>query len=187
MMFFLKTVLEIFVKIHPKILLDFYWVILDSSESKFAVLYRGFYLMKYCEKTGENVFVGKNVNLKNIEKLSLGSNVSIHSFTYIDAYGKIVIGNNVSIANHCSLISSDHTWEDSAVSIKFNKVVKKPIDIKDDIWIASGCRVLGDVTIEERTVVGAGTVVNKSLEANSLYVGVPARKVKNINEVKSNE
>src|SRR5699024_9556473 len=116
------------------------------------------------------VFVGKNVNLKNIEKLSLGSNVSIHSFTYIDAYGKIVIGNNVSIANHCSLISSDHTWEDSAVSIKFNKVVKKPIDIKDDIWIASGCRVLGDVTIEERTVVGAGTVVNKSLEANSLYV-----------------
>ena len=69
--------------------------------------------------------------------------MSIHSFSYIDAYGKIDIGNNVSIANHTTLISSDHTWQDNDKPIKYNQVTPKKIIIEDDIWIAAGVRVLG--------------------------------------------
>ena len=174
--------LTIIIKFIPKPILKISWNIFDTSEGKIAILYRYLYLQKYCLSTGENIFVGKSVNLKNIQDLSIGSNVSIHSFNYLDAYGGINIGSNVSIANHCSIIASDHTWGDKNIPIKYNKVVKKPIVINDDVWIASGCRILGDVIIKERTVIGAGAVVNKNLDNNSLYVGVPARKVKNINE-----
>lgn len=172
--------LSLICNITPKVLLNILWHFFDSSEGKLAILFRYLYLKKYCKEAGENIYIGKNVNLKNIQNLSIGSNVSIHSFNYIDAYGRIIIGNNVSIANHCTFISSDHTWENKEIPIKYNDIVKKPIIINDDVWIAAGCRILGNVTIKERTVVGAGAVVNKSLENNSLYVGIPARKVKSL-------
>jgi len=152
-----------------------------------AMLFRYLYMKKYCEFLGENVYIGKTVNFKNIQNLKIGSNVSIHSFNYIDAYGGIKIGDNVSIANHCTLISSDHTWSDINTPIKYNDILKKPIIINDDVWVAAGCRILGDVKISTRTVVGAGAVVNKNLEAYSLYVGVPAKKIKKLNEGNSNE
>jgi len=119
--------------------------------------------------------------LKNIQNLSVGNNVSIHSFNYIDAYGGIDIGNNVSIANHSTLISSDHTWNDKHKPIKYNKVKPKKIIIEDDVWVAAGVRELGGVKINKRCVIGAGAVVNKDTEANSLYVGVPIKKVKEVN------
>lgn len=165
----------------PKPILNILLHLFDSSEGKVAILFRYLYLKKYCKSTGENIFIGKNVNLKNLHNLSIGSNVSIHSFNYLDAYGGIYIGNNVSIANHSTFISSDHTWGSKDIPIKYNPVTKKPIVIEDDVWIAAGCRILGNVTIKKRTVVGAGAVVNRNLDSNSLYVGVPARKVKTIN------
>ncbi|MCJ0929720.1 acyltransferase [Virgibacillus halodenitrificans] len=184
---FIITLLTKIIKIFPKLILNLIWSFFDSSESKIAILYRYIYISKYCKSIGENVFIGKYVNLKNIENLTLGSNISIHSFNYLDAYGGISIGDNVSIANHCTIISSDHTWEDPNLPIKYNEVLKKPIVIQEDVWVAAGCRILGDVIISNRTVIGAGAVVNKNLKANSLYVGVPARKIKNLNEGKSNE
>lgn len=177
----LKQLLFYIIMIVPKPLLNFLLFLFDSSEGKIAILYRYLYLRKYCKSTGENIYVGKNTNFKNIQNLSIGSNVSIHSFTYLDAYGGISIGDNVSIANHCTLISSDHTWRNKEIPIKYNIIEKKPIKIEDDVWIAAGCRILGNVTIKQRTVIGAGAVVNKSLDNNSLYVGVPARKVKSLN------
>jgi acetyltransferase-like isoleucine patch superfamily enzyme len=175
------------IRIIPKPILNFMWNLFYSSEGKIAILYRYLYLKKYCKKVGENVFIGKSVNLKNVQNLTLGSHVSIHSYNYIDAYGGITINDNVSIANHCTFISSDHTWEDINIPIKYNKILKKPIIIHEDVWIAAGCRILGNVTISSRTVVGAGAVVNKNLETNSLYVGVPARKIKTLHERILNE
>jgi len=174
--------LSYLISIIPKPLLNIIWHFFDSTEGKIAILFRYLYLKKYCKTTGENIFVGKNVNLKNLQNLSMGSNVSIHSFNYLDAYGDVYIGDNVSIANHCTIISSDHTWGRSDIPIKYNKIVKKPIIIKDDVWVAAGCRILGNVTIENRVVIGAGAVVNKNLIENALYVGVPAKKIKTLNE-----
>lgn len=182
-----KSVINKLIKILPKPLLNIMWRSLDAGEGRIAVLFRECYLSKYCEGVGSNVFIGKNVNLKNIQKLTIGSNVSIHSFNYLDAYGSIYIGDNVSIANHCTIISSDHTWSDKNIPIKYNKVLKKPITIKEDVWVAAGCRILGDVTIESRVVVGAGAVVNRDLDKNFLYAGVPAKKIKKLNEDNSNE
>lgn len=167
-------------KLLPIFILRILWNIFDNSEGKLAILFRYLFLKKYCKKIGERVYIGKNVNIKNYKNLSLGTNVSIHSFCYIDAYGDITIGDNVSIANSTSIISSDHTWSDVGLPIKYNKVVRKPIVILNDVWIASGVRILGDIKIKSRTVIGAGAVVTKSLESNSLYLGVPARKIKDL-------
>ncbi|MEB7800880.1 acyltransferase [Staphylococcus xylosus] len=164
----------------PKGISNILWNIFSLSESKIAILYRYLYLTKYANRIGRNVFIGKFVTIKNIDNLSIGNDVSIHAYSYIDAFGKIEIGNSVSIANHTTLISSDHTWDDRNMPIKYNPVDPKRIIIENDVWIAAGVRVLGDVTINKRNVIGAGAVVNKSTEENCVYVGVPIKKVKEI-------
>ena len=164
----------------PKGISNILWDIFSLSESNFAILYRYLYLNKYANSIGKNVFIGKYVTIKNIDNLSIGNDVSIHAYSYIDAYGKIEIGNSVSIANHTTLISSDHTWTDRNTPIKYNPVSPKKIIIENDVWIAAGVRVLGGNTINKRNVIGAGAVVNKSKEENSVYVGVPIKKVKEI-------
>ena len=164
----------------PKGISNILWDIFSLSESKFAILYRYLYLNKYANNIKKNVFIGKYVTIKNIDNLSIGNDVSIHAYSYIDAYGKIEIGNSVSIANHTTLISSDHTWTDRNTPIKYNPVSPKKIIIENDVWIAAGVRVLGGNTINKRNVIGAGAVVNKSTEENSVYVGVPIKKVKEI-------
>lgn len=168
------------INVLPKKLLNIIWDATSTSESLIAILYRYLYLRKYAKAIGDNVFIGKFVTLKNVKNLSIGKNVSIHAFNYIDAYGTITIQDNVSIANHCTIISSNHTWDDSKTPIKYNKVTKNPIFIKEDVWIAAGVRILGDVVISKRNIIGAGAVVNKSTEENGLYVGVPIKKVKEI-------
>nr|WP_263314151.1 acyltransferase [Mammaliicoccus sp. Marseille-Q6498] len=173
-------ILQLPINIIPKIVLNIIWDVTSTSEGLIPILFRYLYLKKYAKYVGHNVFIGKFVTLKNVKNLSVGNNVSIHAYNYIDAYGEITIGDNVSIANHCTIISSDHTWDDYDTPIKYNKVSKKRIIIKEDVWIAAGVRVLGSSVIEKRNVIGAGAVVNKKTEENSLYVGVPIKKIKEI-------
>ena len=92
----------------------------------------------------------------------------------------VSIKDNVSIANHCTLISSNHSWKDNEVPIKYNSVIPNKIVINEDVWVAAGVRILSNVTISSRTIIGAGAVVNKSTDSHSIYVGVPAKKIKEI-------
>ena len=64
--------------------------------------------------------------------------------------------------------------------IKYNPSVCSPIVVNDDVWIGCGCRILAGVEIGDRVVIAAGAVVNKNVERNSLYAGVPAKKIKSI-------
>ena len=45
------------------------------------------------------------------------------------------------------------------------------------MWIGAGTIVLGGVTIGDNTVIGAGSVVTKSIPSNVIAVGVPCRVV----------
>lgn len=164
----------------PKFICNLVYDFSSVSEGKFALLIRYLYVKRFAKSVGNNVYIGKYVSLKNIKNLSIGNNVSIHAYNYIDASGFISIGNNVSIANHCTLISSDHTWNDKTKPIKYNSVNLKPITIMNDVWIAAGVRVLGNTTIKNRCVIGAGAIVNKTTEEHGLYVGVPIKKVRSI-------
>lgn len=165
----------------PKFVLNYIWGIFDSYESNLALLFRNLYVQKYAKKYNGFIFIGKYVTIKNIQYISFGENISIHAYCYIEGYGEVFIGNNVSIANHSIIISSNHTWNDLDLPIKYNPVTKETIIIKDDVWIASNVKILGGVVISKRNVIAAGAVVTKDTIENSIYAGVPAKLIKNIN------
>lgn len=148
------------------------------GRSRIGLLLRYFQLKLAAMKCGDNIYIAQYVVLKNVQNFSIGSNVSIHEFGYIDAAGGINIGDNVSIAHGCSIVSFEHTWSDKSKPIKYNEIRRENILIHDDVWIGCGVRILAGARIGSRVVVAAGAVVIGELEPGYLYAGVPARKIK---------
>ncbi|RJT25974.1 acyltransferase [Buttiauxella izardii] len=133
-------------------------------------------LSKCC---GDNVYIGRWCNIKNIGSISVGDNVSIHDYNYIDGFGELSIGSDVSIAHGTSILTFDHSYVKSSTPFKYQKVIMKPVEIHSNVWIGCGVRVLGGTTIFSDTVVGANSVVKHNL-SSGLYVGIPATKKKDI-------
>lgn len=176
----LLNFIEILTKFIPKFLFNLIYNMTSISEGKLSLLIRYLYVRKYSAECGTNIFIGRGVTLKNINSLYLGNNISIHANCYLDAYGKIIIGSNVSIANQTSIISFNHTYENTEMPIKYNPVIKGQILIEEDVWIGNGVRILPDLKVGTRSIVAAGAIVNKDVPARTIVGGVPAKVLKKI-------
>jgi acetyltransferase-like isoleucine patch superfamily enzyme len=124
---------------------------------------------------GDNVFIGPRVEIRGWENLTIGSNVSIHNASFIDARGGLAIGNDVSVAHHCSIITFEHGWSDHTKPIRDNPVRYDPVAIANDVWIGSGARILAGASIGTRCIVAAGSVVTRPVPDYSIAGGAPAR------------
>ena len=125
-------------------------------------------------KIGKSVYIASHVDIIHPPGLIVGNNVSIHLRSYIDCKGGVVIGNDVSIAHDCSILSFNHTRGGLESKIRNNPLILSRVKIGNDVWI--GCKVvlLAGVDIGDHTIIGAGSIVTKSIAANSLAVGNPA-------------
>ena len=94
----------------------------------------------------------------------------------------ITIGNNVSITSSYFVNHDGGVWvfRDEIPTID----VVKPINIKDNVFIGSHCIIMPGVTIGPNVVVGAGSVVTKDLPEGAVYAGVPAKRIKSLDEYK---
>lgn len=151
------------------------WDLTNPFGGKFALALRYILLSAACKKIGNNVYVGQNVRIVNPSGLTLGDNVSIHTNCYIDAIGICSIGNDVSIAHASSILTFDHTWDDSSIPIKYNPIKLNPVIVEDDCWIGCGVRILSGARIGTRSVIAAGAVVKGRIPEMSIAAGVPAR------------
>ena len=168
------------IKIIPKRIRKFLFKLISYRQSNFFALFRYCLLYTLVKKCGKNVYVGTNVQIKGMDNLIIGNNVSIHKDSYIDAEGEIIIKNNVSIAHNTSIISTNHTWNDEKTPIKYNPLKKESITIEDDVWVGAQCIILAGVHLMERTVVAAGAVVTKSFSSRVVLGGIPAIIIKKI-------
>lgn len=156
------------------------FVITRNISGNLGLLFRYVLLKNLCKKCGDNIAIYEGVYLKSIKNITIGSNVSIHSMCYIDATGGLSIGNDVSIAHASTIMTTSHTWDNPQLPIKYNQAKSSAVFIENDVWIASGCRVLAGVTINSKTIVAAGAVVTKNIPANTIVGGVPAKIIKSI-------
>jgi acetyltransferase-like isoleucine patch superfamily enzyme len=119
--------------------------------------------------------------------LIFGKNVEINDYVHIAAGEKIVIGNNVLIASRVFISDLNHgnyngEDQDSPLSEpNSRKIFTKPVVIKDNVWIGEGVCIMSGVTIGFGCVIGALSVVTKSIPDYSIAVGSPAEVVKEYN------
>lgn len=114
--------------------------------------------------------------------IEIGNNTGISNSTFRIKQG-IKIGNNVNVGGDCKFYDSDMHSVDYADRMLFpdEKIKTAPITIKDGVWIGAHSIILKGVTIGERSVIAAGSVVTKSIPDDELWGGNPAKFIKKIN------
>lgn len=147
-------------------------------------------LSKLFENIGTNVNIDTPFYCDYGRHITVGNNVIINiNCTFVDC-NKIEIGNNVLIASNVQLYTATHPtemyerldsdWNKTSLTPYF-RTYAKAIKIEDNVWIGGGVIILPGVTIGENSVIGAGSIVTKSIPANSVAVGNPCRIIKSIN------
>lgn len=112
-------------------------------------------------------------------RVTMGYNVFINRNCYITARGPITIDDNVIIGPGVVINSGMHNYQDSEKLIRDQGHKILPIHIEDDVWIGANAVIMPGVTIGKGSVIGAGSIVTKSIPAYSVAVGVPAKIKKN--------
>ncbi len=88
-------------------------------------------------------------------------------------HGKVVINKNAILGANCKVLS------DVTIGINGKKNISAAPHIGCRVYIGSGARILGDITIADDVVIGANSVVVKSItEPGTTWAGNPARKIK---------
>lgn len=115
--------------------------------------------------------------------ITIGNNVGMSS-TVLWAHKSITIGNHVKIGGNCILIDTDSHNKDYMIrrGQYTDWEVAEPIVIEDDAFIGMNCLILKGVTIGARSIIAAGSVVTKSITADCIAGGNPARVIKSLKE-----
>lgn len=120
-------------------------------------------------------------------KIHIGNNVGI-SNSCINSHINITIQDNVNIGGDCKIYDSDfHSINfDDRITLPDKKYQSKEVLIKNGVWIGAHSIILKGVTIGERSVIGAGSVVAKNIPPDEIWAGNPAKFIKKINNLEEN-
>jgi acetyltransferase-like isoleucine patch superfamily enzyme len=115
--------------------------------------------------------------------IDIGERVVIRPQTILMAsdFASIRIGNDVLIGSGVHIYSTNHRFDKRDVLIAAQgHSPSKDLVIEDDVWIGANAILLPGVRVGRHSVIAAGSVVTRSVETNTMYAGVPARKVKDL-------
>lgn len=152
---------------------------------------------------GKNVKVFKNTVLVNCQNIYLGDGCQIDDFVHIIASQPVRIGKRVHIACFtsiagggevtiedycglsagCRLISGTEDFlgggmTNPCVPEKYRKVIRSFVNIKKHAILGTNTVVYPGVTINEGVATGSGALINHDLDAWGVYMGSPARRIK---------
>ena len=109
--------------------------------------------------------------------VKIGDNCKFQFDVVIDYshYWLIEIGNDVTLAPKVHILAHDASTFNHVGYSKIGKV-----KIGDNVFIGANSTILPGVTIENNTIIGAGSIVTKDIPKNSIAVGNPAKVIGNI-------
>jgi maltose O-acetyltransferase len=110
----------------------------------------------------------------------MGDRVSMNANVYLNACtgGTIQIGSDVMIGPNVVMRTSDHRFDAIDRPIREQGHVSGMITIEDDVWIAANVTIVGGVRIGRGSVVAAGAVVVRDVDAYTLVAGAPAKLIR---------
>lgn len=109
--------------------------------------------------------------------IHLGARAFINANSVFLDCAEIRIGDNFQAGPGVQLLTPEHPLDAVA---RRGEETARPIVIGDDVWIGGGAIVLAGVTIGDRSVIGAGSVVTKDVPSDVVVVGNPAKIVRRL-------
>ncbi len=113
-----------------------------------------------------------NVLLGNRVRVGIGSVI----------IGPVTMGNGAGLGQHVFVSGFNHGYKDGTKNSSVQPLDIKPVIIEDEVHIGANSVVTAGVTIGQRSQIGAGSVVTKSIPPFSIAVGNPCRVIKRLNQ-----
>jgi putative colanic acid biosynthesis acetyltransferase WcaF len=135
--------------------------------------WRVFWLRTFGAKIGRGVTIKPQVKITFPWKLTVGDHVWLGEECWLLNLEQIVIGSHVCISQRAFLCTGSHDYKRST----FDLITRK-ITLENGAWIGAGGWVGPGVTVGAHAVLTAGSVAGKNLEANGIYQGNPAVRIK---------
>ena len=138
-------------------------------------------------EVGDDVEISGKIGILTNDRLGLNPTVRIGNHTFIGSQCIMRLAKEVSIGEHCLIAggvqifdNNGHPLEAEArqEGLPVSADTVKPVIIGNNVWIGSRATVLPGVTIGDNSVVASGSVVTKSVPANAIVGGNPARVIK---------
>lgn len=120
---------------------------------------------RVCQAMGGGIFIKDNVYIGQFFSVLAGGDVTINKHTLI--------------ASYVAVISENHGMNPEAgIGYGKQELIKDKVEIGEYCWIGEKVMILPGVTVGDWSIIGAGSVVNKSIPPYSIAVGNPARVIK---------
>lgn len=114
-------------------------------------------------------------------EIEIGQGCFLNRNTMVAAQGRVTIGDHVMFANGCFVGDAEHRYDDLELPITWQGFTSKgPVAIGDNVWFGVNCVVTSGVSVGERCVVGANSVVTADLPPRHVCAGAPARPLREI-------
>jgi acetyltransferase-like isoleucine patch superfamily enzyme len=113
----------------------------------------------------------------NLGNLFIDENSEIGFGTILIAGGNLNIGKNCMVSNLVFISTSNHKIKKD-ISIKSQGYENFDIFVEDDVWIGRCATINSKLKIKKGSIIGANSLLNISTEQNGIYVGTPAKLIK---------
>jgi acetyltransferase-like isoleucine patch superfamily enzyme len=153
-----------------------------SKESNLVIAHD----VKFNNRIFDN-YVGLNkrstIAVVNKAKLTIGHNTG---FSNVSIYcsDEINIGSYCNFGGNCFIWDTDFheiDYLERRKNLNSSSIKTSPINIGDDVFIGANCIILKGVRIGSRSIIGAGSVVSRSIPQDEIWAGNPIRFIRKIN------
>ena len=117
------------------------------------------------------------------KNITVGKNVFINACCHFQDQGGITLGDNCLVGHNVIFATLNHGFAPE----ERQSMLPAPIVVGRNVWIGSNSTILQGVTIGDKSIIAAGSVVTKDVPANAIVAGVPARFIRSISPEKEKQ
>jgi acetyltransferase-like isoleucine patch superfamily enzyme len=161
-----------------------FWRLFDRTPASmmqdFAIKVRQILAKKLFKRCGERVVIHHNVLFNSGSNIELGDEVFLNRGVMLDDRAPLTIGDFTVVAAGALIETHGHIYDDFTKPLAQGGRTFAPVKIGPDCLIGFNAAIMSGVTIGERCIVAASSVVTKDVADRTIVGGVPARKIKDI-------
>lgn len=135
--------------------------------------FRCYLLRAFGAKVGSNTFIHSKATIWFPWNLEIGVHSGIGFDALIYNLDKVTIGDYSTVAHRCQVNTGSHDFADPTY-----KLITQPVKIGNNVFVGTDCYIAPGVLIGDMTIIGAKSVVVKSMPDNMICFGHPCKPIK---------
>jgi len=112
--------------------------------------------------------------------ISVGENVYFNFNCVVLDVNRVTIGSRTLFGPNVQIYTATHPWEYKVRAEQLE--LGLPITIGEDVWVGGGAIICAGVTIGDRAVIGAGSIVTRDIPSDCFAAGNPCKVIRKLEQ-----